>query len=298
MKLQQLRYLAAVVQSGCNITAAARKLRTSQPAVSKQLRLLEDELGFDVFVRSGRTLTAITAPGEHVVTHTLRILREAQAIRNVGRQLKEQDRGVLSIGTTHTQARYVLPPLIKQFRRQYPEIQLHLHQGTSEQIAELARLQRIDFAIATGSQELFQQMILLPCYHWHRSLVVPVAHPLATIARPTLAQIADHPIVTYVFSFSGPSSLNQQFANAGLDANVVLTARDADVIKTYVRLDFGSASSPTWQSMRRKIPIWCRSMAPICSRSTLPGSASSAARCCGATCTISFYWSRHTWTDG
>jgi LysR family cys regulon transcriptional activator len=239
MKLQQFRYLSAIVQNGLNITAAAHKLRTSQPSVSKQVRLLEEELGFDIFVRSGRTLTAITAPGEQVVAHALRILREAQSIKGIGREIKDQDRGVLSIGTTHTQARYVLPPVIEQFRRKYPLMQLHLHQGTSEQIAELARLQRIDFAIATGSQELFGQLVLLPCYRWHRHIVVPRNHPLTQVAKPTLAQLAAYPIVTYVFSFTGPSSLHQQFADANLSANVVLTARDADVIKTYVRLNFG-----------------------------------------------------------
>jgi LysR family cys regulon transcriptional activator len=239
MKLQQFRYLAAIVQNGLNITAAAQKLRTSQPSVSRQIRMLEEELGFDIFVRSGRTLTEITPPGQQVVEHALRILREAQTIKAIGRDLQTPERGTVSIGTTHTQARYVLPPVIERFRVQYPHMQLHLHQGTSEQIAEMARMQRLDFAIATGSRELFTQLVLLPCYQWHRRIIVPMDHPLARIARPTLAQLAAYPIVTYVFSFSGPSSLNEQFERAGLEVNVALTARDADVIKTYVRLNFG-----------------------------------------------------------
>jgi len=205
MKLQQFRYLAAIVQNGLNITAAANKLRTSQPAVSRQVRLLEEELGFDIFLRSGRTLTEITPPGQQVIEHALRILREARSIKNIGREGEGPERGNLSIGTTHTQARYVLPPVIERFRLQYPQMQLHLHQGTSEQIAEMARMQRLDFAIATGSRDLFAQLVLLPCYRWHRRIIVPRNHPLAHVARPTLAELAAYPIVTYVFSFTGPS---------------------------------------------------------------------------------------------
>jgi LysR family transcriptional regulator, cys regulon transcriptional activator len=239
MKLQQLRYLAAIVNNGLNITAAADKLRTSQPAVSKQVKLLEDELGFDIFLRNGRTLTEITVPGQQVVAHALRILREAQCIKNIGRNLDGEERGTLSIGTTHTQARYVLPSVIERFRQKYPKMQLHLHQGTSEQIAEMAKMQRLDFAIATGSKELFPNLVLLPCYQWYRRIIVPKDHPLAHNTKPALAQLASFPIVTYVFSFSGPSSLNEQFHQAGLNPNVALTARDADVIKTYVRLKLG-----------------------------------------------------------
>lgn len=239
MKLQQLRYLSAIVQNGLNITAAATKLRTSQPALSKQVRLLEQELGFDIFVRSGRTLTDITPPGRQVVAHATRMLREAQNIKSIASGIKDQGSGTLSIGTTHTQARYVLPRVIERFRSTYPRIQLHLHQGTSEQIAELAKLQHIDFAIATGSRELFPQLVLLPCYQWYRRIIVPIGHPLASIPRPTLAQLAEYPIITYVFSFTGPSSLQEQFQKAGLNLDVALTARDADVIKTYVRLNLG-----------------------------------------------------------
>jgi LysR family cys regulon transcriptional activator len=239
MKLQQLRFLAAVAQNDLNITAAAARLHTTQPAVSKQLKLLEQELGFNIFVRSGRTITKITPPGERVIAHALRLLREAQNIKGVSEEFKDEGRGALSIGTTHTQARYVLPPVIRRFREQYPQVQFHLHQGTSEQIAEMAELDRIDFAIATGSQGLFHRYVLLPWYRWHRRIVVRADHPLARVARPTLEQLASYPIVTYVFSFSGPSSLHETFARAGLVPNIALTARDADVIKTYVRLGLG-----------------------------------------------------------
>jgi LysR family transcriptional regulator, cys regulon transcriptional activator len=239
MKLQQLRYLAAVVQSDLNITAAAAKLRATQSAISKQLKLLEEELGFDVFTRSGRTLTRVTSAGERVIRHALKMLREAQNIHGLSEDLREEDRGSLSIGTTHTQARYVLPPIIQRFRLRYPDVQFHLHQGTSEQIAEMADVDRIDFAMATGSHELFSKYVLLPCYQWNRRIIVPADHPLTQVERPSLQDLAAFPIVTYEFSFNGRSSLHQVFASAGLTANVALTARDADVIKTYVRLGLG-----------------------------------------------------------
>jgi LysR family cys regulon transcriptional activator len=239
MKLHQLRYLAAVAQSGLNITAAADKLHTSQPGVSKQIKLLEDELGFQIFVRDGRTLTRVTPAGQQVIDRAIRILREVQNIKRLSDDFKDEARGSLSIATTHTQARYILPEVIAQFRETYPDVRLHLHQGTSEQLAEMAALDRADFVIATGSQSLFEGYTLLPCYRWHRHVVVPRDHPLAKIRKPTLRQLAGYPIVTYVFSFSGPSSLQQIFAKEGLTPNVVLTARDSDVIKTYVRLGLG-----------------------------------------------------------
>ena len=239
MKLHQLRYLAAVAQTGLNITAAAEKLHTSQPGVSKQIKLLEDELGFQIFVRDGRTLTRVTVAGQQVIDRAIRILREVQNIKRLSDEFKDESRGSLSIATTHTQARYILPDVIAGFRETYPEVRLHLHQGTSEQLAEMAALDRADFVIATGSQSLFEGYTLLPCYRWHRHVVVPRDHPLAKVRKPTLRQLAAHPIVTYVFSFSGPSSLQQIFAKEGLTPNVVLTARDADVIKTYVRLGLG-----------------------------------------------------------
>lgn len=239
MKLHQLRYLAAVAQTGLNITAAAEKLHTSQPGVSKQIKLLEDELGFQIFIRDGRNLSRVTPAGQQVIDRAVRILREVQNIKRLSDDLKDESRGSLSIATTHTQARYVLPEVIKQFRVEYPEVRLHLHQGTSEQIAEMATLDRIDFAIATGSQSLFEGFSLLPCYRWHRHVVVPRNHPLAKVKKLTLKHLAAHPIITYVFSFTGPSSLYDTFAKEGLVPNVVLTARDADVIKTYVRLGLG-----------------------------------------------------------
>lgn len=239
MTLQQLRYLAAVVQNGLSVTAAAKSLHTSQPGISKQLKVLEDELGLTLFVRDGRALTRLTPAGEEVAERALRIVRDAQGLKGLAKDLKHADRGVLSIGTTHTQARYVLPRVIRDFRRQFPSVQLHLHQGTSEQIAELAALDRIDFAIATGSRELFPDFVLLPCFTWYRNIIVPHDHPLASNPKPTLADVGQYPLITYSFSFAGKSSLQEQFARAGVEPDVALTARDSDVIKTYVRLGLG-----------------------------------------------------------
>ncbi len=239
MKLHQLRYLAAVAQSGLNITAAAQKLHTSQPGVSKQIKLLEDELGFQIFVREGRNLTRITPAGQQVIERALRILQEAQSIRDLSTELRDEGRGALSIGTTHTQARYVLPDVIREFRGRYPNVRLNLHQGTSEQIAEMVAHDRIDCAIATGSEQLFADLTLMPCYRWYRTVIVPHDHPLADGGRLTFKALAAYPLVTYTFSFAGPSSLHEAFAKSGHTPNVAITARDADVIKTYVRLGLG-----------------------------------------------------------
>ncbi|HZO23044.1 MAG TPA: HTH-type transcriptional regulator CysB [Steroidobacteraceae bacterium] len=239
MKLHQLRYLAAVAQSGLNITAAAQKLHTSQPGVSKQIKLLEDELGFQIFVREGRNLTRITPAGQQVIERALKILQEAESIRDLSTELRDEGRGSLSIGTTHTQARYVLPSVISEFRNRYPNVRLNLHQGTSEQIAEMVAHDRIDCAIATGSDHLYSDLTLMPCYRWHRTVIVPHDHPLASAGRLTFKALAAYPLVTYTFSFTGPSSLHEAFAKAGLTPNVAITARDADVIQTYVRLGLG-----------------------------------------------------------
>ncbi len=221
------------------MTAAAARLAATQPGISKQIKALECELGFDIFVRKGRTLAAVTPAGQRVVTHALEVLREARSIRNLSADFKHAGRGSLAVGTTHTQARYVLPPLIQRFRAQYPQVEFHLHQGTSEQIAQMTRVDRIELAIATGSYELFAGQVLLPWYRWHRRVIVPAGHALAAAPALTLERLAEFPIVTYVFSGSGASSLSEIFRRAGLHPNVALTARDADVIKTYVRLGLG-----------------------------------------------------------
>lgn len=239
MKLQQLKYLLAIVDSGLNITAAASSLFTSQPGVSKQIRLLEEELGLQLFTRKGKSLEGITKAGEEVIERAKTILREVENIQRLASNRVDDQAGRLSIATTHTQARYVLPDVIREFRKRYPNVTLDLHQGTSEQIAEMVASRQIDFAIATGSQHLFHELVLLPCYRWDRSIIVPKDHDLADQDTVTLEELARYPLVTYVFSFDGHSSLRAAFEKHGLEPDVVFTARDADVIKTYVRMGLG-----------------------------------------------------------
>ena len=181
MKLQQLKYLLAIVDNGLNITAAAERLYTSQPGVSKQLKLLEEELGMQIFTRKGKSLGAITPAGEQVIEHARIIMQEVEKIGSLAADFYEEEEGSLSIGTTHTQARYVLPEIIAEFRRRFPRIGLDLHQGTSEQLADMVEGRKIDFAFATGSQGLFNDLLLVPSYHWDRSIIVPKGHPLTEI---------------------------------------------------------------------------------------------------------------------
>ena len=240
MKLQQLKYLLAIVDNGLNITAAAERLYTSQPGVSKQLKLLEEELGLQLFVRKGKSLGGITPAGEQVIARSRMIMAEVENIRSLASDYYHEEEGTLSIATTHTQARYVLPDVIREFRDRYPRVNLNLHQGTSEQIADMVKANEIDFAIATGSHDLFSDLLLVPSYHWDRKIIVPKGHELAELDRKlTLEDLAKHPLVTYVFSFGGQSSLKRAFADRGLEPDVVFTARDADVIKTYVRMGLG-----------------------------------------------------------
>jgi LysR family cys regulon transcriptional activator len=240
MTLKQLKFLLGIADSGLNITAAAERLYTSQPGISKQLKQLEEELGAQLFVRKGKALTGITPAGAEVIERARRILREVENIRTLARNLTREEEGTLAIATTHTQARYVLPEVIQKFRERYPKVDLELHQGTSEQIAELVAAERIDFAIATGSQQLFPGLTLLPCYEWDRIVLAPRDHPVAQLKNAlTLPDLAEHPLVTYVFSSTGESSFKAAFEAHGLEPRVVFTARDADVIKTYVRMGMG-----------------------------------------------------------
>lgn len=240
MKLQQLKYLLAIVDNGLNITAAAERLYTSQPGVSKQLKLLEEELGLQIFTRKGKSLGGVTAAGQKVIERARLVMSEVDNIRSLASDFYEEEEGTMSIATTHTQARYVLPDVIREFRGRFPNVNLNLHQGTSEQIADMVAANQIDFAIATGSHELFADLLLVPSYHWDRKIVVPKGHALESLGRKlTLKDLAEYPLVTYVFSFGGQSSLKKAFANEGLEPDVVFTARDADVIKTYVRMGLG-----------------------------------------------------------
>ncbi|MEM7099779.1 MAG: HTH-type transcriptional regulator CysB [Pseudomonadota bacterium] len=242
MKLQQLRYIWEVAHHDLNVSATAQSLFTSQPGISKQIRLLEDELDVEIFARSGKHLTHVTQVGEVIITMAGQILREVNAIKQVAQEYSDEKVGSLSVATTHTQARYALPNIISNFRSEYPDVSLHMNQGTPEQIAELAASGAADFAIATEGLDLFHDLVMMPCYRWKRAVVVPLEHPLVSIAETreiTLADVAEYAIVTYVFGFTGRSKLDDAFSNLGLDPNVVFTATDTDVIKTYVRLGLG-----------------------------------------------------------
>lgn len=240
MTLKQLKYLIAIVDSGLNITSAAERLYTSQPGISKQLKQLEAELGMQLFTRKGKSLAAITPAGREVIDRARKILREVANITNLASDLTGEQEGTLSIATTHTQARYVLPDVIRTFNERYPKVDLELHQGTSEQIAELVSTHKVDFAIATGSQKLFSNLTLLPIYYWNRIALVPKKHPLARLKKPLdLKTLSAYPLVTYVFSLTGESSFKKAFQDEDLEPRVVFTARDADIIKTYVRMDMG-----------------------------------------------------------
>jgi len=239
MKLQQLRYIWEVAHHDLNVSATAQSLYTSQPGISKQIRLLEDELGVEIFSRSGKHLTRITPAGEAILKTTGEILRKVESIKQVAQEFSNDKKGSLSLATTHTQARYMLPKIIQGFIERYPDVSLHMHQGTPMQISEMAADGTVDFAIATEAMELFSDLIMMPCYQWNRCIVVPKDHPLCQLSELTLEEVAKHPIVTYVFGFTGRSKLDEAFMERGLAPKVVFTAADADVIKTYVRLGLG-----------------------------------------------------------
>ena len=240
MKLQQLLYIREVSKHGLNVSATAESLYTSQSGISKQIRMLEDELGLKIFQRGGKHLTEITQAGEVIIGIADEILEKVDKLKQVALEYTDENKGTLSIATTHTQARYVLPPIVRRFSDKYPDVALHMHQGTPIQISELAAKGTAVFAIATEALELFENLVMMPCYHWNRSVIVPRDHPLARVDRPSLKAIAAYPIVTYVFGFTGRSQLDRAFDSAGLKPQVVFTATDADVIKTYVRAGMGA----------------------------------------------------------
>ncbi|HSH44206.1 MAG TPA: HTH-type transcriptional regulator CysB [Arenicellales bacterium] len=234
MKLRQLEYLVEVVRQGLSVTAAAQSLHTSQPGISSQIRLLEDELGFPVFVRQGRHLVDLTDAGRDVLKHAIRMLDERGNIKRIAEEVNAPSSGSFSIATTHTQARYALPGVVSRFAAKYPNVALHIQQGTPTQIAEMTVNGDADLAIATEALELFEDLVLMPCYRWNRCIVVREDHELANSGSLTIEQIASYPIITYVFGIADRSVVNQAFKQAGLEMKVVLTAADAEVIKTYV----------------------------------------------------------------
>jgi LysR family transcriptional regulator, cys regulon transcriptional activator len=239
MKLQQLRYLVEVARRRLNVSEAAQALHTSQPGVSKQIRALEDELGVEVFERRGKRLTAVTEPGKAVIEIAERVLAETANLKRAGAEFADEKVGTLTIATTHTQARYALPQAVAAFKRRYPGVRLLIHQGNPTQICEQVIAGEADLAIATEAIAEHPGLVSLPCYQWNRCVVVPARHPLLKAKPLTLEALVAHPIVTYDFAFANRALVQKAFEAKGLSPNVVLTALDADVIKTYVELGLG-----------------------------------------------------------
>jgi LysR family cys regulon transcriptional activator len=239
MKLRQIRSLSEVARRELNVSAAADALFTSQPGISKQIKALEEELGIEIFVRNGKRLVGVTEPGRAVLAIAERLLAEAANLKRAGEEFANERRGRLTIATTHTQARYALPTAVAEFKRRYPEVQTIIHQGNPTQICEQVAAGEADFCVATEQIAEHAALVALPCYQWNRCVVVRPRHPLLKLERLTLEAIAEYPIVTYDFAFANRSLVNRAFEQRGLKPNVVLTAFDADVIKTYVELGLG-----------------------------------------------------------
>ncbi len=243
MNFQQLRSVREAIRQGFNLTEVASALHTSQPGVSRQIRELEEELGVDIFVRSGKRLTGLTAPGEVILPIVERLLLESDNLRRAGADYAAQSRGTLSIAATHSQARYALPPAVRDFCAAHPEVRLHLHQGSPQQVAELLRSGEADIGIATEALAEHEELVALPCYRWTHAVVVPQHHPLAEESQRglplTLARLAQFPLITYENGYTGRSHIDEAFGRCGLEPNLVLAAMDADVIKTYVELGLG-----------------------------------------------------------
>ncbi|HET9976568.1 MAG TPA: CysB family HTH-type transcriptional regulator [Burkholderiaceae bacterium] len=239
MNLHQFRFVQEAVRRGLNLTETAKALFTSQPGVSKAIIELEEELGIEIFARHGKRLRRVTEPGAQVLKSIEIILREVGNLKRIGEDFAKQDAGHLSIATTHTQARYVLPEPVTLLRRRYPKVHVALHQGTPEQVAQMLIEEKADIGLATESLAGFDELVTLPCYSWQHMMVVPAGHALADVERPTLDQLAAEPLVSYHPSFTGRTRIDAAFARAKLTPQIVLEAIDSDVIKTYVRAGLG-----------------------------------------------------------
>lgn len=239
MNLQQLRYVRETVRRNFNLTEAARALHTSQPGVSRQIRELEEELGVEIFQRHGKRFLGLTGPGARIVQSVERALEAIEGIQLLGRELSAADSGELSVGATHTQARYTLPEVVRTFRQRYPRVRLSLHQGSPEQLAAGLTRGELDVAIATESLADQPHLLALPAYSWHHGVVIPEDHPLAEVPRLTLEALSRLPLITYDRQFTGRPQIDAAFAQRNLPMDVVLTALDADVVKTYVALGIG-----------------------------------------------------------
>lgn len=239
MNFQQLRSVRETARRGFNLTEVANALHTSQPGVSRQIRELEEELGIELFVRAGKRLTRLTPPGEQVLPIIERMLLDAENLKRAGEDYAQQSRGKISIATTHSQARYALPPAVSEFRRHFPEVTLNLHQGSPRQVAEMLIAGEADIGIATEALSHYEELVALPCYRWTHCVLVPPGHELLAGGPVTLERIARHPVITYDEGYTGRAHIDEAFARIGRKPNIVLTAMDADVIKTYVELGLG-----------------------------------------------------------
>ena len=239
MNLHQFRFVQEAVRRNLNLTETARALHTSQPGVSKAIIELEEELGVEIFARHGKRLKRVTEPGQHVLQSIELIMREVGNLRRIGEQYSAQDSGTLSIATTHTQARYVLPLPVARLREAFPKVNVSLHQGSPDQVARMLIDEVAEIGIATESLSQYDELVTLPCYEWQHMLVMPLDHPLAHKEHITLEDLAQEPLITYHPSFTGRAKVDLAFAAKHLQPRIALEAIDSDVIKTYVRLGLG-----------------------------------------------------------
>jgi LysR family cys regulon transcriptional activator len=240
VNFQQLRSVREAARCNFNLTEVAAMLFTSQPGVSRQIRELEEELGIEIFVRAGKRLTGLTPPGAAILPIVERLLLDAENIKRAGQDYSAEREGQLTVAATHSQARYALPQVVKEFRDKFPKVTLHLHQGSPKQVAAMLISGEADIGVATEALSDYSQLVTLPCYRWTHSVVVPHGHPLLDVKGPiSLQQLTRYPIITYEVGYTGRSHIDDAFHAEGLHPNVVLTAMDADVIKTYVELGMG-----------------------------------------------------------
>ena len=239
MNFQQLRIIRETVRQNFNLTDVANALFTSQPGVSKHIKDLEDELGVELFIRRGKRLLGLTEPGKELVVIVERMLLDARNIKKLADQFTQRDQGQLTIVTTHTQARYALPKVVTTFKQEYPKVHLALHQGSPQEIVQQLLSGEADIGIATEALDTESELVTFPYYDWHHAILVPAGHPLLDVKPLTLAALAEHPIVTYHTGFTGRSKIDRAFSEANLSPDIVMSALDADVIKSYVELGLG-----------------------------------------------------------
>jgi LysR family cys regulon transcriptional activator len=239
MNFQQLRSIRETVRQNFNLTDVAHVLFTSQPGVSRQIRELEEELGIDIFERNGKRVTGLTEPGKDVMPIIERLLQEAENLQQVGQEYSGKTAGTLVIATTHTQARYVLPHVVQDFRRTFPDVRISLRQSSPEHIAEWVLSGKADIGLATEGLKQFDGLTSFPCYEWNHVVVVPNTHPLLEKNKISLEDLAAYPLITYDQGFTGRSHIDEAFAQKEIIPDIVLTAMDSDVIQQYVSLELG-----------------------------------------------------------